>query len=225
MVLFAQDANAILAEALKNRSERELICATTKLHQRLREAEHTLTFQMLDNECPKGLQTYLKNQGIHFQMVPPHHHQANPAERAIQTFKAHFIAGLASTNPSFPLYLWDKLIPQAERTLNMMRRCTMNPRISADTFLNGVHDYNKEPMAPPGTKVLVFEIPAQRRTWEPHGQDGWYVGTAPNHYRCHTVYVPKTRATRISKTVTFFPHIGQLPNLSPEEKLQKQQQS
>ena len=37
-----------------------------------------------------------------FQLVPPYIHQRNSAERAIRTFKEHFIAGLSSTHKDFP---------------------------------------------------------------------------------------------------------------------------
>ena len=52
----------------------------------------------------------------------------------------------------------------------------------------------------------MFESPADCRTWAPHNVDGWYIGTAPEHYRCYRVYIPKTRAERTAKTVKFFPH-------------------
>jgi hypothetical protein len=31
-------------------------------------------------------------------------------------------------------------------------------------------------MAPPGTIIIAHETPNRRRTWAPHGQDGWYIG-------------------------------------------------
>jgi hypothetical protein len=47
-------------------------------------------------------------------------HRRNAAERAICTFKNHFIAGLCSVDKHFPLHLWDRLVSQAVITLNMM---------------------------------------------------------------------------------------------------------
>ena len=48
---------------------------------------------------------------ITYQMVPPHNHRANLAERAIQTFKNHFKAGLSIVHPEFPIAEWDRLLP------------------------------------------------------------------------------------------------------------------
>jgi hypothetical protein len=28
-------------------------------------------------------------------------------------------------------------------------------------------------MLPPGTRIIAHETPGRRRTWDPHGQDGW----------------------------------------------------
>jgi hypothetical protein len=66
-------------------------------------------------------------------------------------------------------------------------------------------------MAPPGTRIITHETPGRRRSWAPHGQDGWYIGTALEHYRCYTVYITKTRSNRIVETVDFFPQKFILP--------------
>ena len=71
--------------------------------------------------------------------------------------------------------------------------------------MNGVFDYNTTPMAPPGIRTLVYETPAQRKTWAQHGVDAWYIGHAPDHYRCHCCYIPATRGEGIAHTVSFFP--------------------
>jgi hypothetical protein len=60
-------------------------------------------------------------------------------------------------------------------------------------------------MAPPGTRIIAHETPSRRRTWAPHGQDGWYIGPAMEHYQCYTVYITKTRGDRIVETVDFPP--------------------
>jgi hypothetical protein len=57
----------------------------------------------LDNEALKLLKTYLHQHNITFQVVPPLSHRQNSAERAIISFKDHFIAGLCSTDKSFPI--------------------------------------------------------------------------------------------------------------------------
>jgi hypothetical protein len=72
-------------------------------------------------------------------------------------------------------------------------------------MLNGTFDYNRTSLAPPGTKILIHEKPNQRRSWDPHGVEGWYLGPATDHYRCYRVYVSKTRAERITDTVELFP--------------------
>jgi hypothetical protein len=159
----------------------------------------------LDNEASKLLKTYLHQQDITFQLVPPYSHRRNSAERAIRSFKDHLIAGLCSTEKYFPMHLWDILLPQAVITLNMLRTSRINPKLSAATHIFGQYDFNRSPMAPPGTRIIAHEIPSRRRTWAPHGQDGWYIGPSLEHYRCYTVYITKTRRDRIVETVDFFP--------------------
>ena len=73
------------------------------------------------------------------------------------------------------------------------------------------HTHNKTSLAPPGTKIIVHENPNQRRTWVSHGVEGWYLGTSPEHYRCHRTYITKTRKERITRTVEFYPHNHNMP--------------
>ena len=44
--------------------------------------------------------------------------------------------------------------------------------------------------------------------------NGWYIGNATNPYRCHRIYIPKTRAKRIARTVEFLPHLYDMPATS-----------
>ena len=46
-------------------------------------------------------QGLLKNK-IKYQLVPPYLHRRNAAERAIQTFKAHFIKFICAAYPDYP---------------------------------------------------------------------------------------------------------------------------
>jgi hypothetical protein len=173
--------------------------------------------QRLDNEVSNDLKEYMSDQNISFQLVPPHVHRRNAAERALQSFKNHLIAGLCTADPDFPLNLWDKLIPQAEITLNMLRPSRLNPKISAHTQLENVFDFNRTPLAPPGTRAIAYETPSQRGTWDPHGVDGWYVGPALEHYRCYTIHVNDTGGDRTPETISFFPKKCNIPQISSAE--------
>jgi uncharacterized protein YgfB (UPF0149 family) len=73
------------------------------------------------------IKSTLKDKNITFELVPPDQHRRNAAERAVRTFKNHFLAGLATCDPQFPLREWDRLLPQAELTLNLLRNARLNP--------------------------------------------------------------------------------------------------
>ena len=97
-------------------------------------------------------------------MVPPHYHRANLRERSIKPFKNHLKAGLATTDPDYSTTEWDRLIPQAEVTLNLLRATRVNPRLAAYAYILGKFNFNSTPMEPPGTKVLAYLKPGQRPT-------------------------------------------------------------
>jgi hypothetical protein len=108
------------------------------------------------------------------------------------------------------MHLWDRLIAQATLTLNLLRPSRRN----AYTMLEGNFNFNKTPLAPPGTKIIIHEKPQQQGSWDPHGIDGWYLGPAMEHYRCYSVYANSTHAERTSDTVEFFPQKFTVPYMS-----------
>jgi hypothetical protein len=161
LVLYDYDSNAILTEPLKTRNGGEILRAYTKLYDYLVARGFKPQTHWLDNEASNALKNFNRNNQIKFQLVPPQMHRRNAAERAIRTWKNHLITGLCSANDAFPLHLWDRLLPQATQTLNMLRPSRRNPRLSAYTILEGVFDFNTTPMAPPGTKVIIHEKPTK----------------------------------------------------------------
>lgn len=113
----------------------------------------------------------------------------NTAERAIRTFKNHFIAILYGTDPQFRLHLWDQLLRQTLVTLNLLRSSWINPCLSAQAQIHGAFDFNNTPLGPLGTKSIAHTKPTMRESWAPHGAAGWYISSATKHYRCHQVYI------------------------------------
>jgi hypothetical protein len=139
--------------------------------------------------------------------------------RLTVTFNEHFVAGLSSVDPSFPMHLWDRLLPQAEITLNLLRTSRLHPQLSVAAHYHGLVDYNKTAFAPPGCKIIAHEKPDKRRIWDPHGQHGYPLGPAMHHYRCQNVYISTTASEHIVDTLEFFPHNYQMPKLSSTDRL------
>ena len=137
MVGYHYDANAILATALKNRQAATITEAWTTLNKQFQSAGCTPSTVIVDNEASQHLKNAFQTDAIKHQLVPPHAHRTNLAERAIQTFKQHFKTGLALVDPDFPLSQWDRLLPQAVMTLNMLRASRINPKLSAYSYLFG----------------------------------------------------------------------------------------
>jgi hypothetical protein len=154
---------------MKSRSYSEWVKAYDTVHQELTLKGFKPKLQTLDNEASTALKNFFTINDIAYQLVPPHCHRLNAAERAIRTFKEHFVTRLSSVDPSFPLHLWDRLLPQAEITLNLLRTWRLHPQLSAAAHVRGLVYYNKTAFAPPGCKIIAHEKPGKRRTWAPHG--------------------------------------------------------
>jgi hypothetical protein len=199
---------------MKSRSASEWVKAFGEVFQELTSRGFKPKLQTMNNEASAALKKYFTEQDMTYQLVPPHCHLRNAAEHAIRNFKEQFVAGLASVDPDFPMHLWDRLLPQDEMSLNLLRTSMLHPQLSAAAHLHGLVDYNKTAFAPPGCKIIAHEKPSQRRTWAPHGQLGYYLGPAMHHYRCQNVYITSTASERIVDTLEFFPHNSPMPQLS-----------
>jgi hypothetical protein len=93
----------------------------------------SVDLQIMDNEASAAFkQAIMFVWRASFQLVPPDMHFRKQAERAIRTFKDHFISILAGVDPLFPPYLWDLLLPQAELTLNLLRLLSTASHIDKD---------------------------------------------------------------------------------------------
>jgi hypothetical protein len=217
LVLYDYDSNYIHVEAMRDRTGAEILAAYQRAHTLLSSRGLRPQLQRLDNEASAVLQAYLGSQDVDFQLAPPHVHRRNAAERAIRTFKNHFIAGLCSTDEKFPIKLWDQLLPQALITLNTLRGSRINPQLSAWAQVHGEFNYNNTPLAPPGTRVLVHEKPGVRPSWSPHAVDGWYLGPALKHYRSYRVWITETGRERIADTLAWFPTQVVMPTASSAE--------
>lgn len=164
LVAYDYDSNAILVEALQNRQKATITKAWNKINEILAKSGAQPNIYVMDNEASTDLKTAMKSKNIRYELVPPHIHRRNAAERAIRTFKNHFIAGLASLDPQFPMAQWDRLLSQAVLTMNHLRNARANPNLSAHAYLHGVFNFASTPLAPPGTKVLIHEKSTNRNT-------------------------------------------------------------
>ena len=175
---------------------------------------------VLDNEFSSRLKDVLKNNNLKYQLVPPNVHCRNAAERAIQTFKNHFLSVLATADNEFPISEWDRLLPQAEMTLNLMRESRCNPKLSAYNYLHGMYNFATTPLAPAGTKVIIHMKPNNRASWQYHGRTGWYIGPAHDHYRCFRCFVPSTGKEIVTDSLRFIPQKLIFPKVSINDTLQ-----
>jgi hypothetical protein len=220
LLSFCLYANYIHLELMKNRSASEYVRAYARTHEFFLDHGIRSDHLRLDNEASNDLRAYCAAQSppIKMEFVPPNQHRANMSERQMGIMKNHLIAGINTTDPEFELEAWDELMPQCEQTLNMMRQSGVSLFMSAWTQLHGEVDYVATPLAPPGMSVIVYDTPDTRGSFANRGTRAFYVGPAPQHHGCFTVYVPSTKKTRISDTVSFHPKKGwTLPGASPND--------
>jgi hypothetical protein len=120
-IAFHSRCNAILCVANVNRSDKHRLATYDSIMRHLANRGHNVDLQILDNEVSAEFKaTTVDKWKVWYQLISPDVHCCNAAERAIQTFKSHFLAIIAGLPPAFPHYLWDLLLPQTELMLNLL---------------------------------------------------------------------------------------------------------
>jgi hypothetical protein len=210
----------IHVEGLPSRTATMQVKAAESMIRFLREHGQFPKAMRLDNETSRELEQHLKTQGLAVEYVPPTSHRRNKAERAIRTFKNHFIATLSSTAPDCPLNLWYLMRTQAELAVNLLRPYTVDPTISA---YEGIHqttfDFQAHPIAPCGTAVIIYDKPEDRDSWAPHGVPGYYMGPATMHYRAFNTVTRDTGRQRVTDSLAWFPAPYKMPGANAQELL------
>lgn len=120
LIMYHATTGSIISAPIKDRTTTSLLSSYKKLLTPLHQSGHTINMHWLDNEATQALLQFNREHNITYQLTPPHIHRRNAAERSIQTYKNHLIAGLSTTPTQFPIHLWDLLIPQANLTINLL---------------------------------------------------------------------------------------------------------
>ncbi len=120
MVLYDVDSNLLWAEPMKNQTGGELIFTRNWALTRMRQQGINPKQQILDNQASKSYKDAIRASGMTYQLVPPDDHRRNMAEKAIQTFKDHFIRVLSGCAATMPIHLWCQLLPQIKRQLLLL---------------------------------------------------------------------------------------------------------
>ena len=139
-ILYHYESNSILASPIAGLDDKSIFGAYKTRFRELEAKGFKPKLNIMDNQATKHIKQLLTENKCRLQLVEPHNHRVNAAERAIQTFKDAFIAALATTDSNFPLHLWNKLTSQVQDTLNMMRASRVDHTKLAYEVMNGPYD-------------------------------------------------------------------------------------
>ena len=131
MAMEDSDAGPILAVAIRSRKKFHLPAAFIEMHDTLKKVGINPVLHQVDNEFSKELIEEMESRGLKYQIAPRGNHRTIAAKRGIQTLKNHFTSVLYGCDPTFPKSQWDRVLPVAVLTLNMLRPSQINPAKSA----------------------------------------------------------------------------------------------
>ena len=217
LIMYHYDLNLIHVELPKDHTASEYVRAYNRGLEFYRSHDPTFvpTIEVMDNIRGDDIRTNLRRHNIQLQLVAANNHRTNNAERAIRTFKNHWIATIAGCSRFFPQTAYRHLVPHVEQTLNLMRASRINPNKSAYEMCNNrPYDYNANPLFIPGHRAVIWDSPADRKSFANHGTEAFYIHGAPLHYRNAYFFVPSTGSVRTSDSIYWLPDPEPNPPIS-----------
>ena len=167
MLAYPVDSKIILVEPFQSRHDCHRLAAAKPIMYRLQKNGQNVDLQILDNKCINTYKIQIKEKWKStFHLVPPNMHCRNAASRIIQTFKEQFLSILAGVSSTFPNFLWDKLLPQTELTLNLLRQSKIALAISTWEHFNGPFNFDATPLNPLGIPIIIHDKSGIRRSWD-----------------------------------------------------------
>jgi hypothetical protein len=150
MVRYIYDCNYVKVIPMKSRSASEWVTAYNTIHQELTVKGFKPKLQTLDNEALAALKNFFTVNDIAYQFVPPYCHRHNAAERAIRTFKEHFVAGISSVDPPLPIALVGQTPATSGNNVKSPANLETASKALCRCTIHGLVDYNKTAFASPG---------------------------------------------------------------------------
>ena len=147
-------------------------------------------------------------------------HLCNATERAIHTFKPHFLAILEGTCAQFPNCFWYQLLEKADSTLNLLRQTKDDPSKPECEYLHGrPFNYDNTPLGPLYIQVIIHNKASWRKSWDYRGRKEFSSGVSINYYFCQRDIDAETKTVAITDTIKFFHHYLIQPSLTPQDRL------
>ena len=86
-IVYDWNMNAIIATPVKNMKEETIVECFKKKIEYISKRGFKPVLNIIDNFASRAVQAYLEKENLDIQLVEPHNHHGNAAEREIQTFK------------------------------------------------------------------------------------------------------------------------------------------
>jgi hypothetical protein len=103
LIVYHYEANSILALPIANFNKKSILTTYHQQFELLESKGHKIKLNVMDNQASWVVKNFLTQNNCDLMLIKPNNHRFNANEQAIQTFKAHFISALATTDSKFPL--------------------------------------------------------------------------------------------------------------------------
>jgi hypothetical protein len=135
--MYHYETNTILATPVPGLDSSSILEAYKTNIEYLKEKGYKPKLKVLDNQATKVIKAYLTPQQVSLQLVKLHNHHVNATERAIQTFKNHYIGALGTTDAS--QFNFGTNLPPKSKTLLIFYAAPASIQTALHTRLSKVY--------------------------------------------------------------------------------------
>ena len=89
-VVYEYRSNAIIVKTLRDETDKSMVDAFQEVYEYLTEKGFKPKLNVMDNQCSRAVQKFIKSTGADIQLVNPDDHRVNAAERAIQIAQCNY---------------------------------------------------------------------------------------------------------------------------------------
>jgi hypothetical protein len=94
LVAYIYGLNTIIVRPMASRTDTSFIAAFTKVFTILRARDYWPSLNVMDNECYKAVEKHIRANRMTIQLVPPHNHCVNAANKPLELSKHTLLSPL-----------------------------------------------------------------------------------------------------------------------------------
>ena len=158
--------------------------------------------RVLINKCSAKMKAIIRKM-CQLKILQSYCHRQTSLMLLLNISRRIFYSFLAGVDDYLPKFLWDKLLLQAELTVNLLQQANVNAKLSAHSYLCSPFEYNHFSWTMLGYAIQVHIPPDFHSSLGNRERKVWCIRCAWDHYQLHMYDNRMTKRDKVLGAVKF----------------------